>query len=337
MLLPNYVSIYFKLFFKICDLLVNKIIISKLNYFLGVTLMTHDVLKKKLEDIGKGNVSDSKIEKMIDLFSTQLLLTGEKGLVTYYERASNIPDTLTRAVLNETYGGLSLDGIIPQGHGGRSELIRAFRDTDVLILKIPFNNKDAEQEISFFKSIGLYNPHEQCVIGPVQGISIKRVGRSPEIGLLMPFLTSPLSLVPKPVNDSLLQLTITSLVKSLEFVHSKGYIHCDVKDSNLMLHNNNVYLIDFGSAIFIGGDEKEPNITTTTVVNIPDYFYNNVDKEVVTEHLDWFQAALLLLTLICKRPKEEKNNCEEVCQLLEEYIPGSEHIRMKMMKRKSGK
>ena len=33
---------------------------------------------------------------------------------------------------------------------------------------------------------------------------------------------------------------------SLEYIHSKGYAHADIKGANLMFYQNNIYLIDYG-------------------------------------------------------------------------------------------
>ena len=36
------------------------------------------------------------------------------------------------------------------------------------------------------------------------------------------------------------------MLKALETMHNKGYIHRDVKPDNFRVHNDQVYLIDFG-------------------------------------------------------------------------------------------
>jgi serine/threonine protein kinase len=38
------------------------------------------------------------------------------------------------------------------------------------------------------------------------------------------------------------------ILHSLEYIHLKGYSHADIKGTNLMLKNENVYLVDFGLA-----------------------------------------------------------------------------------------
>jgi serine/threonine protein kinase len=46
-------------------------------------------------------------------------------------------------------------------------------------------------------------------------------------------------------------LLANELVKRLEYLHSKGYVHHDIKPDNIMLgtDNSTVYLIDFGYSL----------------------------------------------------------------------------------------
>jgi serine/threonine protein kinase len=39
-------------------------------------------------------------------------------------------------------------------------------------------------------------------------------------------------------------------------LHEKGIVHCDVKPSNFMFHNNHLRILDFGIAILVGGNHE---------------------------------------------------------------------------------
>lgn len=66
------------------------------------------------------------------------------------------------------------------------------------------------------------------------------------------------------VNSSKI-IIFTLKLDILEYIHSHGYIHADIKDSNLLLaseNNDNIYLLDYGLAcryIDSSGVHKEYN------------------------------------------------------------------------------
>jgi len=233
---------------------------------------------------------DAVVDAMIYYFPMSILLCSDDELGKLYTRAQNIPKTNTKAILQNNCNGLMLDGILLT-EGGRAEFIRAFRGSSLLVVKIPFEQEEAINELEAFEALGEYNPEDVSIIGPVQKVSLKRENRIDiEVALEMPLLSCSLSLLPRPVSNQLLEEVAQALLTSLDFVHSKGRVHGDVKISNILLHDRKFYLADFGSSAKIGGQ-----LLSTTLSSLPDLSLG-VDLKASVE-LDWFQGVLALAHL----------------------------------------
>jgi serine/threonine protein kinase len=70
-----------------------------------------------------------------------------------------------------------------------------------------------------------------------------------------------------------------ALLTALEFVHSKGIVHGDVKISNILIQKGKFYLADFGSSVKMG----EP-LVSTTISSLPDMI--SEDALIASEGLD---------------------------------------------------
>lgn len=74
-----------------------------------------------------------------------------------------------------------------------------------------------------------------------------------------------LAQVEKPIAEPLLRRYLDQLLSTLEYVHSKGILHLDVKPNNIMIDNNGkAILIDFGASKVFDFDSKAHSVLSTT-------------------------------------------------------------------------
>jgi hypothetical protein len=259
---------------------------------------------------------NATVDKMIEYFSVQLPFVTPTALLQLYRRADKIPNTVTRAAAKSSYDGLVLDGIFPT-IGGRAELLRAFRDTKPLLVKIPFDQTEAAAELHAFNQLGAYDPSVTCILGPVARLELQRDGREMELAIEMPICICSLASVPRPANTNMVHATAHTLVTALNFLHSRDRVHGDVKLSNILIRETgDQFLADLGSSVEIGAK------LVTTLNSLP-RSTNGEDLKATIE-LDWFQAGLSLVHLLgLKREDEDRMEKVQVAELLRSINPSS--------------
>ncbi len=89
-----------------------------------------------------------------------------------------------------------------------------------------------------------------------------------------------------------------NLVKTLDYIHSKGVIHCDISPSNIIIYNGKITIFDFGSSQYINNNK----------IYILDFDKNNVynpkytapeiiDGEKPSIYSDFYSLSLVVLEL----------------------------------------
>ena len=87
-----------------------------------------------------------------------------------------------------------------------------------------------------------------------------------------------------PSNETILQITI-KMINILEEIHNQGVIHRDIKTENFMLHNEEIYLIDFGlSSIFL--DENMNHLGPVIMKLIKDHAESAVTDLICERYYD---------------------------------------------------
>ena len=56
------------------------------------------------------------------------------------------------------------------------------------------------------------------------------------------------------------------ILEKIEIIHNLFIVHCDLKPSNIIISNNNIYILDFGNAKFIG---DKTNYGTPRYCSVP--------------------------------------------------------------------
>lgn len=85
--------------------------------------------------------------------------------------------------------------------------------------------------------------------------------------------------------------TIEQLLDGLVYIHSSGFIHRDIKSTNIMMKGDTVKYIDFGSAIYNNGDLKFINDFTTTTNRAPE---NLLKHENYDEKIDIWSLGIVI-------------------------------------------
>jgi hypothetical protein len=260
------------------------------------------------------------VDKMIEYFSVQLPFVTPDGLVKLYHRAGKIPNTFTRAQVKSTFNGLVLDGIFPTT-GGRAELLRAFRGTQPLLVKIPFDQTEAAAELHAFSQLGAYDPSATCILGPVVKLELQRDRKEMELAIEMPICTCSVASVPRPADMKMVEATALTLVTALNFLHSKNRVHGDVNLSNILIREaGDQFLADLGSSVEIGAE------LATTLNSLPRG--TNAEDLKATVELDWFQAGLSVVHLLGLKSAEDRLEKVEVKELLRTIVNPSLNIQV---------
>lgn len=92
--------------------------------------------------------------------------------------------------------------------------------------------------------------------------------------------------------SSSLQLLIT-LCDLVNILHSLNLVHCDIKSSNIIFNGSNVYLIDFGSAHFIGKVCQYGSLSYCSI--------DQIDKKQVSYFFDIYAMGIVLYELITNK------------------------------------
>ena len=62
------------------------------------------------------------------------------------------------------------------------------------------------------------------------------------------------------LDEHLLRTYTRSIVEGIDYLHSRGIVHCDVKGKNILVGNRNVKVTDFGFARHVSWSEIQGNM-----------------------------------------------------------------------------
>lgn len=117
--------------------------------------------------------------------------------------------------------------------------------------------------------------------------------------MVMPYLTRG-SLSKRLAQGSLTQVEagaiLAQIVDALQYMHNQRIIHRDIKAANILLHEDRVYLADFGLAKTL--DEEDEITETGCIIGTPDYMAPELANEPASTSADIYALGILLYQMI---------------------------------------
>ena len=168
-----------------------------------------------------------------------------------YNDAQIFPQEETRANVDNQYG-IKIDGQLPVPGAQTALFLRAFEGPTINVIKIDHDQSKAKQERDFYEENA--DAARAYSLVPVKLLKLSghyKSKNSPEkvltYGLLMPFYTHTFDEYPIPYDAA---YAFPKLLEAVEFMHSKGWMHGDIKPSNIFVDfKGNAWLGDYGSSV----------------------------------------------------------------------------------------
>lgn len=139
--------------------------------------------------------------------------------------------------------------------------------------------------------------------------------------LVLPFLGSSLEATSFSRKQTLVMFE--KMIDVIEYVHSKGFLHCDLKPGNFLYENSNIYLIDFGlSKKYMNNEGVHiPFKTGKSLVGSVNFSSINVQKGFEASRRDDLESILYIVIFLLNGDVPW-NNCDnkEVIERKQSYI-----------------
>jgi hypothetical protein len=204
----------------------------------------------------------STIIRSGNLASRVSVLSSAAEAVQLYEDASRVPRTETRAAARAR--GVVIDGDMPVPGAQTALFFRAFKRNVPCVFKVPADASKAAQECALWLDVresaagtaGVY-------LVPVEVVELLRgaqhavhtgAGRADvtplKAGILMPAYACTAAVVPSPIDTDFALDVINRTEVTLRFIHSRGWLHGDVKPSNMFVDDRgDTWLGDYGTSV----------------------------------------------------------------------------------------
>ena len=128
------------------------------------------------------------------------------------------------------------------------------------------------------------------------------------------------------IQENFVKEVIYKLLLAINYIHSLGIIHRDIKLDNILFYDKSkvdIRLIDFGLSKILGPNEKTTECCGTLVFAAPELLMEIPYKESV----DFWSVGIVTFFLLCGYlPFDNKNSDEVFRQIIEDPLPFLENI-----------
>ena len=284
-------------------------------FFLLYFYLVRGQLPAKPMELFKANLQHLGIEpdqyilfKIAMNFPAQLLTCHDSpDLATkLYRTAKAIPTTLTLADIARD-AGISVSGpenferpyvLNASDKAGRQLMVKLLRcQPDIYDVTNKIQQELLDHEASMVEVLQLGNPSVQLVPTTVATINTHDrtvAGSYPGSfrALIMPRYVTTVAHAPK-FSHNALAIGAQSMITALEYIHSKGIVHLDVKGDNVYVNQAGEWFLgDFGSSRYFTSDSQHTVITTTV-----SYYPTSIIGMKPCPKFDWYMLCVMLCIL----------------------------------------
>ena len=267
-------------------------------------------LEELLNNAGINNISHHIVSRMRTRFGNMVIQAVNEQSPTValeaYNNTLNLPQT-------ETMQQLLIEGYQMDGAWNSCENITICFHGSVPCLLKYLRPTEAERATKFKDSVGDYlHPHFTSFV-------LKTA--TEKVYMIMPLYVSSLELISILSIESGVTL-MDHMLSAIDFIHSKGFNHMDIKPSNICVNERGNYiLVDLGSIVL-----KKEYSESTTVYVPPDFQprkpSNPTSNRYIADNLiDFWMLGMTIVEKVFQVPigdTKSSPKCQEVLDILKQ-------------------
>jgi serine/threonine protein kinase len=211
--------------------------------------------------------------------SAFLTCSTPKQALYWYDLAKTIPGTPTKGLLAEKLGYIA-DGPVEE----LPDFIKVFKNSKEFLLKMKLTDTEADAA-ELFRGGPFIVPCEFVHVVSDAGEDVHEL-----YGLVMPRYFRALCSMTYNLEYSHVLERCKDMIAAVNHIHSRNYVHMDIKDANIFVKDDEWFLGDFGTCV-----EYESHITGTTPGLYP-LKYSEIMSGYALWHYDWFMLAVAIVT-----------------------------------------
>ncbi len=211
-----------------------------------------------------------------------------------------------------------IEKVLGSGSNGIVYKARSLTEQTIIAIKVQHRSASAHQKARFLREIraiaGLHHPNIVQIFEAGTCTILDETGERRELSYYtMPYVPGAdlgRLLATKSAELNFLVHTLITVARALQFAHWHGFVHRDVKPSNILLdRKGKPYLIDFG---FAKKPRTDPHLTDLgTTVGTPAYMAPEQARgrqQLLCPASDIFSLGAILYEMVTGVPPHEKEN-----------------------------